>query len=100
MGAELQSTRCLLCNEPGVKVKKLVAVSAEGGVCDKCIALLCDITGEEDDAWRKRQIRSLMKRGSGRTSLTISDRGGSQGNQASILLRTRLAGWISRLRAS
>jgi hypothetical protein len=34
-------------------------------VCDECVALLCDIIAEENQAWRKRRIASQMKRDAG-----------------------------------
>ena len=64
---QIENLQCVFCKKPGAKVKSMVAVSDEDGtgVCDGCIALLCDIMAEKDDVWRKRQIKSLMKRGSG-----------------------------------
>ena len=56
--------RCSFCQKDRHKVANLIAGPENLRICDGCVALMCDIIAEENDKWRKRQIKRLMKRDS------------------------------------
>ncbi len=63
----MNKLRCNFCKKSQDEVANLIAGPDGLAVCDECVALFCDIIGEENEKWRKRQIESLMKRGTGKT---------------------------------
>jgi ATP-dependent Clp protease ATP-binding subunit ClpX len=50
---------CSFCNKPHDQVAKLVAGPNGLHICDECVALCSDIIAEENEAWRKRQLKAL-----------------------------------------
>ena len=61
--AALDATHCSFCKKSRNKVANLVAGPDGLAICDQCVALMSDIIAEENDKWRKRQIKSLQRRG-------------------------------------
>ena len=56
--------RCCFCQKTQHKVANLIAGPENLRIGDECVALMCNIIAEENDRWRKRQIKRLMKRDS------------------------------------
>ena len=54
--------RCCFCQKAQHKVTNLIAGPENLRICDECVALMCGIIAEQNDKWRKRQIKRLMKR--------------------------------------
>lgn len=55
---------CSFCKKSQEEVAVLLAGPDNLAVCDECVALLSDMIAEENEKWRKHQIKSLTKRGS------------------------------------
>jgi ClpX C4-type zinc finger protein len=62
--AAVPEPRCCFCQKAQRNVTNLIAGPENLRICDECVALMCDIIAEQNDKWRKRQIKRLMKRDS------------------------------------
>ena len=62
--AAVPEPRCCFCQKAQHKVTNLIAGPENLRICDECVALMCGIIAEQNDKWRKRQIKRLMKRDS------------------------------------
>ena len=62
--AAVPEPRCCFCQKAQHNVTNLIAGLENLRICDECVALMCDIIAEQNDKWRKRQIKRLMKRDS------------------------------------
>jgi len=55
-------THCFSCQKPRQAVDNFVALKDDIALWEKCIALLAEIVAEQNADWRRRLMKSLMKR--------------------------------------